>query len=140
MKIPAFFEGSASRDSSFHRSILSTTPGDSFAQIPSQTSFQSQVENLVGDFIRQATDWKSLAAMTAGGMAYRAGRIGVMGLGDGNVVRALSVGLGLTAEVSAFEISHRALQSVGANLVFARNGIHDGRTQGSPLHPNHSNI
>jgi len=70
------------------------------------------VDGLVGGFVRQATDWKSLAAVTVGGMAYRAGRMGAMGLGSGNFTRAASVGLGLTAEVSAFELTHRGLSTV----------------------------
>src|SRR4029434_9940269 len=76
------------------------------------TPLQSQVDGLVGGFAEQATDGRSLAAMMAGGVAYRAGRIGVMGIGGGNAVRALSVGVGLTVEVSAFELSHRGLLSM----------------------------
>gem|GEM_PF-3584330 len=70
---------------------------------------QSQVDTLVGGFLHQATDWRSLAAMTAGGLACRGARIGAMGLGAGNGIRALSVGVGLTAEVSAFELTQRGL-------------------------------
>src|SRR4030095_13521983 len=77
---------------------------------------QSQVDGLVGGFVGQATDWRSLAAMTAGGMAYRAGRIGVMGLGSSSALRVASVGLGLTAEVSTFELTHRGLHSPNPNL------------------------
>ena len=65
----------------------------------------------MGAFVHQASDWKSLAAMMAGGMAYRAGRMGMAGLGSGNLIRTASVGLGLTAEVSAFELTHRGLTS-----------------------------
>src|SRR4030095_3183132 len=86
---------------------------------------QSQVDGLVGGFVGQATDWRSLAAMTAGGMAYRAGRIGVMGLGRSSALRVASVGLGLTAEVSTFELAHRGLTSVFV-----------GATHASPLHAN----
>src|SRR5262245_23976064 len=81
----------------------------------SLTPIQSQVDGLVGGFAAQATDWRSLASMALGGMAYRAGRLGVMGLGSGNALRAASIGIGLTAEVSAFEISHRSLSSIGAS-------------------------
>jgi|GEM_PF-7077248 len=87
------------------------------------SAFQAQTDALVGGFTSQATDWRSLASMAAGGLAYRAGRIGVMGLGSGNLLRAASLGLGLGAEVSAFEITNRALQSVG-----------------TPLHQEHSNL
>src|SRR4029434_6037202 len=33
--------------------------------LPSLTPLQSQVEGLVGGFVHQASDWRSLAAMTA---------------------------------------------------------------------------
>src|SRR4030095_12085006 len=75
----------------------------------SLSSTQSPVDGLVGGFAEQATDWRSLAAMMAGGMAYRAGRVGIMGLGSGNALRVASVGLGLTAEVATFEGTHRGL-------------------------------
>src|SRR5262245_50719212 len=78
----------------------------------SVTPLQSQVDGLVGGFVEQATDLKTLAAISAGGMAYRMGRVGLMGLGSGNAVRALSVVGGLGAEVSAFEATHRGLASV----------------------------
>ena len=83
---------------------------------PVLSPLQSQADSLVGGFVSQATDWRSLAAMTAGGMAYRMGRIGIMGLGAGTGVRALSVGVGLTAEVSTFELAHRSLHAENTNL------------------------
>src|SRR4030095_8810090 len=93
-------------------SLLSRAPlNSSFATTP----LQSQVDGLVGSFTQQATDWRSLASMMAGGMAYRAGRIGVMGLGNGSALRMASVGLGLTAEVSTFELAHRSLESLNAS-------------------------
>src|SRR4030095_983616 len=46
----------------------------------------------------------------------RAGRIGVLGMGSGSALRALSVGAGLTAEVSTFELSNRLLQAENRNL------------------------
>src|SRR4030095_6591872 len=76
------------------------------------TSLQRQTDGLVSSFMTQAFDWKALAALTAGGLAYRAGRIGVMGLGNASLLRMASVGVGLTAEVSAFEFTHRGLSSV----------------------------
>jgi len=94
---------------------------------------QTQADACVGGFLRQATDWHALAALTAGGMAYRLGRIGVMSLGSGHGIRALSFGAGLAAEVSAFEIAHRSL--VGARFPrpqFTSNGT-GGETP--PLHP-----
>src|SRR4030095_1563513 len=80
--------------------------------VPASLSLQTQVDGLVGSFAEQATDWRSLAAMAAGGMAYRVGRIGFMGLEGGQAVRALSLGAGLSAEVSTFELTHRVLSSI----------------------------
>jgi aspartate/methionine/tyrosine aminotransferase len=79
--------------------------------LPSLSSVQSQVDGLVGSFTQQATDWRSLAAMMAGGMAYRLGRIGMVSTGlQGNQI--LSVGLGLGAEVTTFEMTNRSLTSL----------------------------
>src|SRR4030095_8063698 len=108
-------------------SILNRIPLHSFS-FP-LSDLQRDVDRLVGGFAEAATNWKTLTAIGAGGMAYRVGKLGAMGLGDGNLVRALSIGAGLSAEVSTFEITHRALNSVGAHLVFARHGFRDGRTQ-----------
>src|SRR4029453_13506098 len=90
-------------------SILDRTPLVSPSSI---TPLQTQVDGLVGGFVAQATDLRTLAAITTGGMAYRMGRVGLMGLGSGNAVRALSVVGGLSAEVSAFEITNRGLLSM----------------------------
>ena len=89
---------------------------NSYSANPPLSRVQSQVDGLVSGFVREATDWRSLAAMTAGGTAYRIGRMGVMGLGTGKAVQALSLSAGLIAEVSAFEISHRAFQSENPQL------------------------
>src|SRR5262245_196735 len=93
------------------RSLLDRAPVAS----ASITPLQSQVDGLVGGFAAQATDWRSLASMAAGGMAYRVGRLGIMGLGSGTALRVASLGIGLGAEVSAFEITHRSLSSIGAS-------------------------
>jgi len=103
-------------------------------------SLSQHVDQLVGEFVHHATDWRSLAAMTAGGVAYRMGRIGAMGLGGGHGVRTLSVGIGLGAEVSAFELSHRTLQTVGARS--PRPQFEPNRMGGEtpPLHPENPNL
>jgi hypothetical protein len=91
------------------------------------TPVQTEVDGLVGSFVQQAADWRSLAAMTAGGMAYRLGRVGSMSVRMGaycyTPLQIASVAIGLGAEVTAFEMTNRALMTVGAN----------GR---SPLHHN----
>jgi len=102
------------------------------------TPLQAKVDLGVGDFVRQASDWKSLVALTAGGMAYRAGRIGELGIRVGAYGRTplqiASIGLGLTAEVLAFELTNRALQS-GENPNLWRwngaGGIRQGLLQSS---------
>ncbi|MFO1519381.1 MAG: DEAD/DEAH box helicase family protein [bacterium] len=85
------------------------------------TSTQSQVDGMVEGFLQQATDFKSLAAMMVGGLAYRAGRIGTLSVGAQDFARipmgallqkVFSIGIGLAAEVSAFEFTNRFLSSV----------------------------
>lgn len=80
------------------------------------TSTQLLVDQIVSDFVQNASDWKAVAAMTVGGLAYRAGRAGVSSAmasrGFALAGLPLSVGVGLGAEVSAFEITHRALHSL----------------------------
>src|SRR4030095_3934588 len=81
---------------------------------PSSTPLQTHVDQAVGGFVHHATQWKSICAMTAGSLAFRWGRLGLspFGLGAecGLPFKMLSVGAGLVSEVSAFEITHRALQ------------------------------
>jgi hypothetical protein len=102
----------------FPDTLLSRSIAPAFSSTEGGTSLQSQVDGLVGDFIQQATDWRSLTSMIAGGMAYRLGRIGTMTVGVQNfepLRRIASVGIGLGAEVTAFEMTNRALTIVGAN-------------------------
>src|SRR5262245_2611738 len=87
---------------------------------------QTQVDGLVGSFTQQVTNWRSLAAMVAGGITYRLGRVGVMGWSVGAPLgaplvgwaqqaaplRILSVAAGLGAEVTAFEMTNRSLSSL----------------------------
>src|SRR4030095_8208402 len=77
---------------------------------------QNQVDRLVGGFVDQATDWRSLGAMTVGGVSYRLGRIGAMSSMRAMPLRALSIGVGLAAEVSAFELTNRGLTSVSVGV------------------------
>src|SRR4029434_5783141 len=107
-------------------SVLSRISSSPVAQSSFFSPLQSQVDGLVNGFADTATDCRSLAAMIAGGMAYRAGRVGTMGVRVGAPLgaplsawaqraaplRFLSIGLGLTAEVSTFEFTHRGLSSV----------------------------
>jgi hypothetical protein len=80
---------------------------------------QSQVDALETNFIEEATSPTTLAAMVAGGVAYRFGRIGTLALGEGHLAAAplhlLSLGIGLGTEVSAFELTSRTLQGVSGS-------------------------
>ena len=84
------------------------------------SSTQTQVDGMVSSFIDQASDWKSLAAMMAGGLAYRFGKIGFLSLGARAssqsplvtaVVRGGSIAFGLSSEVTVFEFTNRTLQT-----------------------------
>jgi hypothetical protein len=93
-------------------SVLSRYSPQARAEV---SSGQSQVDGLTASFLEQATDWKSLTAMMAGGLAYRLGKIGVMGLGAeiGNTpLRTASIAFGLASEVTAFEFTSRSLNSL----------------------------
>jgi hypothetical protein len=91
-----------------------------------QDLVQAQVDTLVGRFVEEATDLRTLASLTAGGLAYRYGRMGTMALGNGQVapsiflraggmpLRLLSLGLGLGSEVVAFEFTQRSLTTLWA--------------------------
>jgi len=105
---PSFLPDASSRETVLSRSIsqkkLGTTP------------LQNQVDGLVSDFVDQATDWKSIAAMTAGGLAYRWGKISVMGTNWARQVaplqKPLAIAFGLSSEVTAFEFTNRSLITI----------------------------
>jgi hypothetical protein len=73
---------------------------------------QLQVDGLVSHFADEAVNPTTLAAMMAGGMAYRLGRIGVLssvGAQGPAPLRMASVLIGLGSEVTAFEFTNRSL-------------------------------
>jgi hypothetical protein len=74
---------------------------------------QLEVDSLVSSFLDRATEWRSLAAVTAGGMASHLSRLGAMSMGTGAASRLLSVGVGLGTESSVFEATHRLLAEGG---------------------------
>ncbi|MFO1518960.1 MAG: HEAT repeat domain-containing protein [bacterium] len=88
---------------------------------PEFTSAQKQVDGMISRFVQEATDWKSLASMMAGGVAFRLGKIGLIagaerGLGSAAsrlfpLVQAASAVGGLAVEVTVFEGSRRGLVS-----------------------------
>jgi hypothetical protein len=91
------------------RSLLDGVEYQGLSSSSPITPLQSQVDGLVGGFVEQATDWRSLSAMMAGGMAYRVGKLGAMAAGTG---RLASAAIGLGVEVSAFEMTHRSLTAL----------------------------
>src|SRR5262245_47287458 len=120
-------------------SILNRPTGASF---PRNTPHQDLVDGLVSNFIDGATQIPSLAAMTVGSVAFRMGRLGLVGLGNSPFVKAASLGMGLAAEVSAFELAHRGLTSLSVVARSPRPQFVSNRTGGEtpPLHPENPNL
>jgi hypothetical protein len=92
-----------------------------FIQNPNLTPLQSGVDILVSGFAERATDGYSLAAMMAGGWAYRIGRLSTLAVGSrfvnpqtlplaSQLLRLSSVGVGFAGEVLTFEAGQRALR------------------------------
>ena len=74
---------------------------------------QSQIDQGVEGFVGQASNAKTLAALMAGGFAYRFTRVGLMSGGAGLSgvfpLRAASIFFGFGAEVGSFEFTQRLL-------------------------------
>ena len=70
------------------------------------TAVQVEEDQLVNSFTHEASNWQNLAAMMAGGLAYRLGKIGVCSVGAIHelplLARLLSPTIGLATEVSTF--------------------------------------
>ncbi|MFO1520097.1 MAG: hypothetical protein U1F57_10620 [bacterium] len=89
---------------------------------PELSSAQKQVDDMMSRFVHEATEWKSLAAMMAGGLAYRAGKLGVLAGSEkllgaafvrvAPVVEGVSALGGLATEVTAFEGTQRGLTAL----------------------------
>src|SRR5258706_2754437 len=96
-------------------SVLTRLSSIPFSHPTDLNPLQSQVDGLVSHFVEEAANPTTLAAMMAGGAAYRLGRIGVMGLGSSAIVRPLSIGVGLGTEGSAFEFTNRSFATFSGN-------------------------
>jgi hypothetical protein len=88
----------------------------------SVSPLQGQVDGLVSGFVEEAANPRTLVAITAGGFAYRLGRLGVMGLdsslfaGPGSLaIRPFSLIAGLASEVTVFEFTNRFLTNIRAS-------------------------
>ncbi|HKY61946.1 MAG TPA: hypothetical protein VJR29_00870 [bacterium] len=101
-------------------------------------TFGDRFEVWSRSFLRHASDPKALAAMTAGGLAYRLVRIGVAGrLLDaaaspwtrGFLAQSLATGGGFGAEVLAFTSVHRAMEP--SPLSWSRDLSHASLTLGT---------
>lgn len=81
------------------------------------TPFQAQLDEQVSHFTEEATNWRSMIALSTGGIAYRLGRIGALSLASRASVtaplwRAVSYGVGVGSEAGVFEWTHRSLLSL----------------------------
>src|SRR5262245_46840830 len=98
----------------FSSNLLDRTQ-QSFSKNTGLSSLQQQVDGMVGNFVSQAADEKSLVAMMAGGLAYRSLRMGALTLGSQYLsrlpllVRHGSSLLGLAAESATFAGVNRGL-------------------------------
>lgn len=96
-------------------SVLSRFSESTLAQSTNLTSTQAMIDGAVGQFVEQASDWRSLAAMSAGSIFFRLGRMGTLALGSNAgaflspLVRGSSYVIGLGTEVAAFEGTSRFL-------------------------------
>jgi len=81
---------------------------------PSPSSLQTQVDGLVSRFVEEAANPNTLAALMAGGMAYRFGRVGILAMGEGRVaagslLQSASIVGGFGLEVGTYELTSRTL-------------------------------
>ncbi|GEM_PF-5516387 len=78
------------------------------------TSFQQEIAESLSRFSGEASDWKSLAAMVVGGLAYRTTKIGVFSVGAScklPLSRFAAPLFGLASEVTAFRKVNQILKS-----------------------------
>src|SRR5262245_45073775 len=95
--------------------ILSRTSLSSFPSVTPLTSTQTQLDSLVSHFVEEAANPQTLAAITAGGFAFRLGRIGALAMSqEAPLLRLASYGVGLGSEVTAFEFTNRTFASLRA--------------------------
>ncbi|MFO1519492.1 MAG: PAS domain S-box protein [bacterium] len=106
--------------------VLSRFSQDCLREVSHLSQTQQAVDEMVGRFAEQASDWRSLAAMTAGSLFYRLGRVGTLSL-TSRPLHLLSYGVGLTAEVIAFEGTHRLLTSLTESSIPANLWRWNGR-------------
>ncbi|GEM_PF-3996128 len=84
------------------------------------SSFQARLDQTLSSALAQSSDWKSLAAMTAGSLAYRLGNIAFLNVGAPCNVRLLLAPLfGLASEVTAFRSAQSLLSPSHSSSILA---------------------
>ncbi len=96
--------------------------GHSFAH-SGLSDTQIKIDQIYSQFSAQASDWRNLCAMVAGGLAYRAGNLALLSVlpAEG---RVLSPAFALFGEVTAFRGTHQLLahdQKSKFSELFSRN-------------------
>lgn len=70
-------------------------------------SAQAVYDGMIGGFVEESTNWRSLTAMAAGGFAFRMGRFAVLSFGGASsaapILNLASRAVGLASEVTVFE-------------------------------------
>jgi hypothetical protein len=103
------------------RNFFSSLSSPDLPKGESPSSAQLLVDGLVTRFVDEAADIKTLASLTAGGLAYRYGKAAVLssqfsvvssGMVLPSLMRGGSVAFGLATEVTAFEFTNRSLDTI----------------------------
>lgn len=102
-------------------SILNRPSLESLSIDSNLSPAQIETDPILCTFAEEASNWKSLASMVLGGIAYRAGKmtaLRLIGNTFGNIqkipffVNTLSHLSGLFSEVSIFTLSHRSIETL----------------------------
>ncbi len=93
--------------------------GGDLQAISCLNSVQIQQNLLLSNFVSEATQWQNLSAMAVGGLAYRLGKVGVLGASASfpTLARVLAPSLALLSEITAFRgVSHGLAHISGYEL------------------------
>ncbi|MFO1519565.1 MAG: hypothetical protein U1F57_07910 [bacterium] len=100
--------------------VLSRLSESNLYSSASLSAAQSQIDGIVSNFVEEAGNARNLAAIATGSLAYRFGRIGALAFASraGQAAPLLSLasyGIGLGAEVTAFEGTSRLLATAAGD-------------------------
>ncbi len=90
-----------------------------YTQKPILSSTQLEINQLINTFISEACDWKTLAAMTVGGLAYRAGKLATLKFLPGIAARAV----GLALEAITYRSGEALLRGQDLKVAFDPRGL-----------------